>query len=94
MALPKKLNLTAWAPEIEGCGAELEIKWQVFQTTKQGRQHRSVLILKADRYVIRQLMEQVAQMQDRDRDRDRLRAETNRLGTELAPVVGRGSGTS
>lgn len=90
MSLPKNLNLTAWAPEIEGCGAELEIKWQVFQTTKQGRQHRSRLTLKVDRHVVRQLMEQVAQMQDRDRER--LSRETNRLGNELAPVVGRSSG--
>jgi hypothetical protein len=92
MALPKNLNLTAWAPTIEGRGAELEIKWQVFQTTKAGKQHRSLLTLKADRHVIRQLMEQVAQMQDRDRER--LRDETNRLGTEISPVVGRSSGTS
>lgn len=92
MALPKNLNLTAWAPTIEGCGAELEIKWQVFQTTKQGKQHRSLLTLKVDRFMVRQLIEQVAQMQDRDRER--LTRETHRLWTELAPVVGRGSGTS
>jgi hypothetical protein len=85
VAFPKTLTVTAWAPEIEGCGAELEIKWQVIQTTKQGRQHRTRLALKVDRYVVRQLMEQVAQMQDRDRER--LSRETNRLGTELAPVV-------
>jgi hypothetical protein len=92
VAFPKHLTVTAWAPEIEGCGAELEIKWQVFQTTKQGRTHRTLLTMKVDRFVVRQLMEQVARMQDRDRER--LRLETNRLGTELAPVVGpRGSGT-
>lgn len=92
MAFPKNLTLTAWAPEIEGCGAELEIKWQAIQTTKQGRQHRTHLKLKVDRFMVRQLMEQVARMQDRDRER--LTRETNRLGTELAPVVGpRGSGT-
>lgn len=91
MAFPKKLTVTAWAPAIEGCGADLEIKWQVFQTTKQGRQHRTHLTLQVDRYVVRQLMEQVAQMQDRDRDR--LSKETNRLGTELAPVLPRSSGS-
>jgi hypothetical protein len=92
MVFPKHLTVTAWAPEIEGCGADLEIKWQVFQTTKQRRTHRTLLTMKVDRFVVRQLMEQVARMQDRDRER--LSRETNRLGTELAPVVGRrGSGT-
>lgn len=92
MALPKNLNLTAWAPEIEGCGAELEIKWQVFQTTKQGKQHRSLLKLKVDRFMVRQLMEQVARMQDRDRER--LATEAGRIHSEIQPLTRpAGSGT-
>lgn len=85
MGLPKNLTVTAWAPEIKGCGGKLEIKWLATQTTKRGRQHDSLLTLKVDRHMVQQLMEQIAQMQVRDRER--LSRETNRLRTELSPAV-------
>jgi len=92
VSFPKHLIVTAWAPEIEGCGAELEIKWQVIQTTKRGRTHRTLVTMKVDRFVVRQLMEQVARMQDRDRER--LATEAGRLHSEIQPLTRpAGSGT-
>lgn len=86
MSLPQKLTLQAWAPEIEGCGAELEVKFLASQRTKAGNVHRTHLVLRVDRYLVRQLAEQVAAMHKRDLER--IERERARLHNEIAPLLG------
>lgn len=55
------------------------------QSTKSGRVHSTKLRLKADRYWVRQLAEEIAKMQQRDRER--LASEVARITSEVAPLV-------
>lgn len=85
MSLPKQLTLIAWQPKLEGCGSELELAFDAMQETKAKRTHRTRLVLKIDRHVIRRLAEQVQEMQVRDRQR--IERELERLEVEVAPLV-------
>lgn len=85
MSLPKLLTLSAWAPVIEGAGAALVMTWDVSRQTKGGSFQRSKVKLQVDRYVVRQLAEQIMAMQERDRAR--IHQELERLVRETSPIV-------
>lgn len=92
--IPRRLVLTAWDPKINGSGSSLEIEVTAMQDTRgragrPGRTHRATVLLKVDRVFVKRLAEQVAQMQERDRDR--IRWELERLNTEIAPLLAKGT---
>lgn len=86
MTLPKKLQLVAWAPILEGEGNGLELELEAFKETKRGTaaSWRGRIRLKVDRNFVRQFSLAVEQMHKRDRER--LARETERLAYEVAPV--------
>lgn len=87
MSLPKTLRLSAWAPVLNGDGAELELVVEAFKrkgTYPDEWNWRGVVKIELDRNFIRKFQEQVAAMQTRDRAR--LAREAARLDTEVAPV--------
>lgn len=84
MTLPKTLRLHAWAPEIDGTADALTIKWEASKKTGT-RYERTKVELTVDRYVVRQLAEQIMKMQARDRER--LAHEADRLLNEIRPIT-------
>lgn len=73
------------SPTIEGSGEALLFKFVAVRTNKAGRMERYELDVKTCRYVVRQLAQEIARMQERDRER--IAAQTHRLSSELAPLV-------
>lgn len=87
--IPRRLVLTAWKPQLDGCGNDLELSLEAYHETKgrggkQGKTHGTSLVLKLDRGQVR-LAEQIAEMQTRDRQR--IERELDRLKYEVAPLV-------
>lgn len=86
MTRTKKLALETFDDvTIDGCGEALVFKLIACRTTKAGTFERYELQLKACRYSVRKLAQQIADMQERDRAR--IAEETARLSRELAPLV-------
>lgn len=85
MSFPKKIQLVAWAPTLEGEGGDLALELDAFKEGKKGRASwRGRLRLKLDRNFVRQIAQAIEQMQKRDRER--LTRERERLAYEVAPV--------
>lgn len=83
---PKRLNLAAIGGlRIEGCGEALSFQFTADRTNKAGRREQYEIHVTTCRYVVRQLAEQIAAMQERDRSR--IAAQTHRLASELSPLV-------
>lgn len=83
-----KLTLDVYSPPtLEGRGENLEYSIKGARTTKGGRTEYYEITLKACRGSVRQLVEQIALMQQRDRER--IQTETDRLRREVSDLVPR-----
>lgn len=83
MSKPLRLNCIAHGhPTIEGVGERLVFTVSAYRKTKTGRRVDYVFEIEGCRHSVRQLAEQIRNMQDRDLER--IARETARITNEVA----------